>query len=100
MRGSYTMREWEVEYLTKAVKEAADFCEKNPGSTYEFGKLDICPYNVHEILTQHLGYNLYEVFACDMDISKQYSHPSWENCEQMLHVCIDAETFDLFMVKE
>ena len=100
MRGNYKMRDWEVEDLTKAVKEAAEFCEKNPGATYEFGKLDICPYNIHEILTTKLGYEMREVFACDMDISQQYIHPSWENEEQNLHVCINADIFDLFMVKE
>ena len=100
MRGSYTMREWEVEYLTKAVKEAADFCEKNPYSTYEFGKLDICPYNIHEILTTKLGYEMCEVFESCMDISRQYIHPSWGNKEHRLYVCINADIFDLFMIKE
>lgn len=100
MRGAYRMREWEVEHLTKIVKEAIEFCEKHPGETYDFTRMDICPYNIHQILTEQFGYEMHEVYAGCMDISKQYFHPSWETTEYLLHVCINVDTFDLFMIKE
>lgn len=97
MRGSYTMRDWEIPYLTKIIGDAVQEVENNPGSKFDFTSRDICPSNISDILTNQLGFEFEDEDANHLDFWFIFRKTDYKDDAYLyLHVNIDTLEVDMF----
>lgn len=94
MRGSYSLREWEVNHLTGRIFRDIERLLCGVDKKISYVREDVCPYNIDTILTEQLGYEHLDEEQNNHDFWNFYKHPQ---TGVELTVFANVESFELVM---